>query len=203
VTDVSDDVIELRDLRVSAFCGVLPEETTRRQPFAFDLDVHIDLAAAAVSDDLADTVDYGALCGLVAGIAAAERFSLLERFAGRVAEAREILGEDMLIGYSAHSAAEAADAFEQGASYVSLSPVFLPLSKTGEFQPLGLEELGRACSSLPGPGYALGGVTSAAASSIKDMGAAGVAVITAILEADDPAGVSRRIQAPWGDRATG
>jgi len=122
---------------------------------------------------------------------------------GRVAEAREILGEDMLIGYSAHSAAEAADAFEQGASYVSLSPVFLPLSKTGEFQPLGLEELGRACSRLPGPVYALGGVTPAAASSIKDMGAAGVAVITAILEADDPAGVSRRIQAPWGDRATG
>ena len=87
MTDVSDDVIELRDLRVSAFCGVLPEETTRRQPFAFDLDVHIDLAAAAGSDDLADTVDYGALCGLVAGIAAGERFSLLERFAGRVAEA--------------------------------------------------------------------------------------------------------------------
>ena len=87
MTDVSDDVIELRDLRVSAFCGVLPEETTRRQPFAFALDVHIDLAAAAVSDDLADTGDYGALCGLVAGIAAAERFSLLERFADRVAEA--------------------------------------------------------------------------------------------------------------------
>ena len=87
MTDVSGDVIELRDLRVSAFCGVLPEETTRRQQFAFDLDVHIDLAAAAVSDDLADTVDYGALCELVAGIAAAERFSLLERFAGRVAEA--------------------------------------------------------------------------------------------------------------------
>ena len=87
MTGVSDDVIELRDLRVSAFCGVLPEETTRRQPFAFDLDVHVDLAVAAVSDELADTVDYGALCGLVAGIAAAERFSLLERFADRVAEA--------------------------------------------------------------------------------------------------------------------
>ena len=87
MTDVSDDVIELRDLRVSAFCGVLPEETARRQPFAFDLDVHIALAAAAVSADLTATVDDGALCELVDGIAAAERFSLLERFAGRVAEA--------------------------------------------------------------------------------------------------------------------
>ena len=82
-----DDVIELRDLRVSAFCGVLPEEATHRQPFAFDLDVHVDLAAASASDELADTVDYGSLCAIVAGIAAAERFSLLERFASRVAEA--------------------------------------------------------------------------------------------------------------------
>jgi|TARA_Y100000310_G_scaffold277648_1_gene295536 dihydroneopterin aldolase len=87
VTGVSADVIELRDLRVSAFCGVLPEETTRRQPIALDLDVHVDLTAAATSDDLAETVDYGSLCGLVAGIATDERFSLLERFAGRVAEA--------------------------------------------------------------------------------------------------------------------
>ena len=123
--------------------------------------------------------------------------------AGRVAEAREALGEDMLIGYSAHAAAEAADAFEQGASYVSLSPVFLPLSKAGGFQPLGLEELGRACSRLAGPVYALGGVTSAVSSSIKELGAVGIAVITAILEADDPADVSRKMQAPWGDRAAG
>lgn len=83
----ADDVIELRDLRVSALCGVLPEEIVRRQPFAFDIDVHVGLSEATVSDDLADTVDYGSLCGLVSGIADDERFSLLERFAGRVAEA--------------------------------------------------------------------------------------------------------------------
>ena len=86
MTDVSDDVIELRDLRVSAFCGVLPEERERSQPFEFDIDVYTDLADAAASDDLADTVDYGALCALVAGIADREAFDLLERFAGRVAE---------------------------------------------------------------------------------------------------------------------
>ena len=122
-------------------------------------------------------------------------------------EAREAddIGHRPRAGPLVHAApaAEAADAFEQGASYVSLSPVFLPLSKTGGFQPLGLEELGRACSILSGPVYALGGVTSAAASSIKDLGAAGIAVITAILEADDPAGIARELRAPWGDRAAG
>ena len=80
------DRIELRGLRVTATCGVLPEEKARRQPFEVDMDVHADLGAASLSDDLADTVDYGALCALVAGIAEGEAFNLLERFAGRVAE---------------------------------------------------------------------------------------------------------------------
>ena len=88
MTDMPDDVIELRDLRVSAFCGVLPEEATHRQPFAFDLDVHVDLAAASASDELADTVDYGSLCAIVAGIAAAERFSPL-RAGGQGGQGRQ------------------------------------------------------------------------------------------------------------------
>ena len=81
------DRIELRGLRVRAVCGVLPEERERSQPFEFDIDVYTDLADAAASDDLVDTVDYGTLCALVAGIADNERFELLERFAGRVTEA--------------------------------------------------------------------------------------------------------------------
>ncbi len=83
---MTPDRIELRGLRVQALCGLLPEELDRRQPVSFDLDVYVDLGAASASDDLADTVDYGALCGLVAGLADTERFDLLERFAGRVAE---------------------------------------------------------------------------------------------------------------------
>ena len=60
------DRIELRGLRVSAVCGVLPEEKVRRQPLELDLDVYADLTAALTTDDLADTVDYGTLCALVA-----------------------------------------------------------------------------------------------------------------------------------------
>jgi len=84
--DGPGDRIELRGLRVSAFCGLLPEERARRQPFEVDLDVHADLSAAAASDDLADTVDYGSLTTTVAAVATAERFDLMERFAGRIAE---------------------------------------------------------------------------------------------------------------------
>jgi dihydroneopterin aldolase len=79
------DRIELRGLRVQAYCGVLPEEQTRPQPLELDLDVHVDLRTAGASDDLADTVDYGELCELIERVLTSERFALLERAAERVA----------------------------------------------------------------------------------------------------------------------
>ncbi len=81
------DCIELRGLRVLAICGVLPQEKGQPQPFEVDLDVHAGLLKASTSDDLVDTIDYGGLTSLVAGIAHGESFDLLERFAGRIAEA--------------------------------------------------------------------------------------------------------------------
>ena len=59
------DLIELRGLRVAGIVGVLPQEQAQAQPLEVDLDVAPDLAAAGASDDLADTVDYGALCAVV------------------------------------------------------------------------------------------------------------------------------------------
>jgi len=83
---VSDDVIEIRGLRVAGICGVLPEERQRPQPLMVDLDLWVDLAAAGDSDDLAATVDYGAVAQRVADLVAGSDFLLLERLATRVAE---------------------------------------------------------------------------------------------------------------------
>jgi len=80
------DRIELRGLRVTGVHGVLPEEQTRPQPFEVDLDVMTDLAVAGRSDDLVDTLDYGALAEMVAKVVTGERFQLLERLAERIAE---------------------------------------------------------------------------------------------------------------------
>ncbi len=55
------DRIELRGLRALGTHGVLPEEQERPQPFEVDLDLEVDLRRAGRSDDLADTVDYGAV----------------------------------------------------------------------------------------------------------------------------------------------
>ncbi len=80
------DLIELRGLRAVGICGALPEERERAQPFEVDLDVEVDLARAGASDELADTVDYGALADVVAAVITGEQPVLLERMAARIAE---------------------------------------------------------------------------------------------------------------------
>lgn len=80
------DVIQLRGLRALGTHGVLPEERDRPQPFEVDLDVEADLRAAGRSDEVSDTIDYGALAALVAAVLEGERCALLERLAERIAE---------------------------------------------------------------------------------------------------------------------
>lgn len=78
--------IELRGLRALGICGALPEERERRQPLEVDLDLSADLTRATTSDELDDTVDYGAVCEIVERVVTEEQFTLLERLAGRIAE---------------------------------------------------------------------------------------------------------------------
>ncbi|RMH75019.1 MAG: dihydroneopterin aldolase [Actinomyces sp.] len=80
-------VLELRGLRLACLCGVLPEEQDRRQPYELDVDIVADVDAATASDDLADTLDYGAVLARLEAVAADERFQLFERMAQRFAEA--------------------------------------------------------------------------------------------------------------------
>ena len=80
------DRIELRGLRAVGTHGALPEEQLRAQPFEVDLDLQVDLRPAGQSDDLADTVDYGALAEAVERVITKERFQLLERLAERIAD---------------------------------------------------------------------------------------------------------------------
>lgn len=80
------DRIEIRGLELLVFCGVLPEEQQRPQPFRLDLDMYLDLSMAGSSDDLAHTADYGHITEVLASELATERFQLLERLATRVTE---------------------------------------------------------------------------------------------------------------------
>lgn len=100
-----------------------------------------------------------------------------------------------LIGYSAHSGEEAARAFAEGADFVTLSPVFPTKSKFSSGPLLGLEAFGRELKIAGGPVYALGGVGAQNAPACMERGARGVALIGAILGADDPARAAREVRA--------
>lgn len=81
----ADDAIELRGLRVAGIVGVLDHERTQAQPLDVDVDIVADLAAAGASDDLADTIDYGALCALAEEVVTTTSYALLEALAEHMA----------------------------------------------------------------------------------------------------------------------
>lgn len=79
------DRIALTGLRVKGFHGVLPEERRDGQDFVVDVVLHLDLRAAAASDDVTDTVHYGELAESLAGVVAGEPCDLIEVLADRLA----------------------------------------------------------------------------------------------------------------------
>ena len=79
------DTIEALGIQAFGCHGVLPEEQGRAQPFEVDLRLEVDLSAAARSDRLEDTVDYGSLTEAVARTIELESYRLVERLADRIA----------------------------------------------------------------------------------------------------------------------
>jgi thiamine-phosphate diphosphorylase len=99
-----------------------------------------------------------------------------------------------LVGRSCHDAAELAAAAAEGAAYATISPVFPSRSKPGYGPPLGLTRLRELCAGADLPVYALGGVESGdRAARCRDAGAAGVAVMGAVMRAADPAAVVKEL----------
>lgn len=80
------DRIELRGLTVRGNHGVFDHERVEGQDFVVDLTVWVDLAVAAASDDLADTLDYGSLAQRAADIIAGPPRNLIETVAAEIAE---------------------------------------------------------------------------------------------------------------------
>ncbi len=83
---MSDNVF-INGLVLHAYHGVMPHEAKVGQPFILDLVLDIDLASAAKSDKVADTVSYDAVAGTVSRIFTGKRYRLVEAAAGAVADA--------------------------------------------------------------------------------------------------------------------
>lgn len=86
------DEITLTGLRAVGHHGVYPDERRDGQEFVVDLTLRLPTAAAAASDDVADTVHYGELAERVAEAVAGEPVNLLETLAQRIADV--VLADD-------------------------------------------------------------------------------------------------------------
>lgn len=100
--------------------------------------------------------------------------------------ARSLLGPDRWIGASIHSRDEAIAAGAAGADFVVFGPVFYTPSKAKFGAPQGLAALKEVVQSSPVPVYAIGGITTENMTQVLELGAAGIALIAAIIAADDP-----------------
>ncbi len=79
------DLITLTGLRVRGFHGVLAAEKEQGQDFLIDAVLTVDTRQAAASDDLAATVDYGALAARLVAVVEGEPMDLIETLASRLA----------------------------------------------------------------------------------------------------------------------
>ena len=103
-----------------------------------------------------------------------------------VREARRLLGADRLIGASCHNRQEALTAQEEGVDFITFGPVFHTPSKAAYGDPVGLYELDEISRLVSLPVFALGGIERNNAQQAIDAGVHGIAMISAILAAENP-----------------
>lgn len=109
------------------------------------------------------------------------------------AAAREILGEQAIIGFSTHSVEQASEALRLPVDYLAIGPIFPTLSKEKPDPVIGLEGL-RRVREMTGemPLVAIGGIRLENISEVLEAGADSVAVISLLL--NQPAEIERRTQ---------
>lgn len=106
-------------------------------------------------------------------------------------DARRIAPPGFIIGYSPDDESDAAGAGT--CDYYGIGPVFGTASKADAGDALGLDAFGTRVERSPVPVIGIGGIDASNAASVVDRGAAGVAVISAILGAPDPLQAARKL----------
>ena len=98
---------------------------------------------------------------------------------------RKISDDKLLIGVSTHSVDEAVEAEKDGADFITLGPIYETPSKLKYGTPIGIDILTRVKSKVPIPVLAIGGIKLDKVKEIMDAGADCIAVISAILAAEN------------------
>ena len=108
--------------------------------------------------------------------------------------ARQLLGADRILGVSAANMEEAEEAVAGGADYLGVGPIFPSLGKADAGPATGGELLTELARRYTTPLVAIGGITAENATEVVRAGACGVAVITAVVYAEDITAASRQLR---------
>jgi thiamine-phosphate pyrophosphorylase len=110
-----------------------------------------------------------------------------------VAAARRIAPPGFLLGRSVETPREAVLAREEGADYVGVGPVYETASKDDAGLPVGLTHIATVSAAAKVPVVGIGGIDHTNTADVVRAGAAGVAVIRAVMQAPDPEAAVREI----------
>ncbi len=109
------------------------------------------------------------------------------------AVARRILGDGSILGVSVGSVAEARRAEQDGADYLSVGPLFPTMTKLDAGEAINRKLVTEIVKTAALPVIAIGGIDATNASEVMRLGVDGVAVISAVMTADDPMSAARQI----------
>ncbi|MGA7669115.1 MAG: thiamine phosphate synthase [Nitrolancea sp.] len=111
-----------------------------------------------------------------------------------IREARKIVGDDMVIGYSPATLVDALQAPRLGADYLGVGPVYGTKTKSDAGEAVGVRRIQEVCDAISIPVVGIGGIDAENAADVVYAGAAGVAVISSVVAADDIRDATQRLR---------
>lgn len=171
------DVVQLREKHATAReryeLGLELRDLTREAGVAFVVNDRVDIAAAVDAD----------------GVHLGDEDL-------PVSVARDHLGEEAIVGRSVSTPEAAREAERAGADYLGVGAVFATGTKdvADDEAEIGTERVAAVAAAVDIPVVGIGGITADNARAVAEAGASGVAVVSAITDADDPAAATRRLR---------
>ena len=111
-----------------------------------------------------------------------------------VSMARELMGNDKIVGATTKTVEQAVEACAQGADYLGVGAIY-PTTTKVKTVITSTETLGNICSAVPIPVNAIGGLNKDNIDILKGIPIAGICVVSAIMKADDPKQATAELKA--------
>jgi thiamine-phosphate pyrophosphorylase len=109
------------------------------------------------------------------------------------ADARRVVGPDLLVGRTCRTLGDARAAIAAGADHVGYGPVFVARAKVVDAAPRGLDGLAEVARGLGAPVVAIGGIDEARVGAVAAAGAACAAVVSAVFQDPHPRDAAARL----------